>query len=232
MAGHGSAESVRVVRHAASRERVRVALVLAGLRRPRRSPAADKPFGRIDVGHVLPHHRRKHFGDELPVAFPIIRGELRDARQALEVREGDADGHAHVLLQGAAEVVAQARGAVPGVTGHIGRAVIDRLSGFGCHILAYDVYPNADLMPFATYVDLDTLLAQSDILTLHMPATDATHHIINLQSLARTQKDVCMLRLYMHAENTRARQSYERLGMTRTKYEVFELDVRKEGERP
>ena len=55
------------------------------------------------------------------------------------------------------------------------------------------------------------------------------HH---LESLAKTQKDVCTLRLYMHAENTRARQSYERLGMRRTKYEVFELDVRKDGGRP
>ena len=78
-------------------------------------------------------------------------------------------------------------------TGHIGGAVIDRLSGFGCHILAYDVYPNADLMPFATYVDLDTLLAQSDILTLHMPATDATHHIINRQSLARMKCDAVLI---------------------------------------
>ena len=55
------------------------------------------------------------------------------------------------------------------------------------------------------------------------------HH---LQSLARTQKDVCTLRLYVHAENERACQSYERLGMTRTKYEIFELDVRKDGEQP
>ena len=47
----------------------------------------------------------------------------------------------------------------------------------------------------------------------------------------RTRKDVCSLRLYVHAENTRARQSYERLGMTRTQYEVFELDVRRDGER-
>ena len=53
------------------------------------------------------------------------------------------------------------------------------------------------------------------------------HH---LQSLARSRKEVCSLRLYVHAENTRACQSYERLGMTRTKYEVFELEVRKDGE--
>jgi ribosomal protein S18 acetylase RimI-like enzyme len=55
------------------------------------------------------------------------------------------------------------------------------------------------------------------------------HH---LQSLASTRKDVCGLRLYVHEDNTRASQSYERLGMTRTKYEVFELDVRKDGEQP
>jgi ribosomal protein S18 acetylase RimI-like enzyme len=50
----------------------------------------------------------------------------------------------------------------------------------------------------------------------------------HLQNLCRTRPDVCSLRLYVHADNTRAAQSYERLGMSRTKYEVFELDVRKE----
>jgi GNAT superfamily N-acetyltransferase len=47
----------------------------------------------------------------------------------------------------------------------------------------------------------------------------------HVESLARGRTDVCALRLYMHADNTRARQSYERLGMKLTKYEVFELDV-------
>ncbi len=54
----------------------------------------------------------------------------------------------------------------------------------------------------------------------------------HLQDLARARTDVCSLRLYVHAENTRAAQSYERLGMTRTQYEVFEVDVRRDGERP
>ncbi len=44
-----------------------------------------------------------------------------------------------------------------------------------------------------------------------------------LEDLARQREDVCGLRLYMHADNARARQSYERLGMKHTKYEVFEL---------
>lgn len=47
----------------------------------------------------------------------------------------------------------------------------------------------------------------------------------HLQELALATKEVCCLRLYMHADNLRARRSYERLGMKRTKYEVFELDL-------
>lgn len=47
----------------------------------------------------------------------------------------------------------------------------------------------------------------------------------HLCGLASRRTDVWGLRLYMHAENQRARDSYERLGMTRTQYEVFELDL-------
>lgn len=47
----------------------------------------------------------------------------------------------------------------------------------------------------------------------------------HLEALARQREDVCGLRLYMHADNARARRSYERLGMKHTKYEVFELAV-------
>jgi GNAT superfamily N-acetyltransferase len=43
------------------------------------------------------------------------------------------------------------------------------------------------------------------------------------QELARRQKDVPALRLYMHKDNHRARRSYEQLGMSQTHYEVFEL---------
>jgi len=48
------------------------------------------------------------------------------------------------------------------------------------------------------------------------------HH---LHGLARAQKDVCTLRLYVHTENAHACQSYERLGMSRTMYDIFELEV-------
>ena len=52
----------------------------------------------------------------------------------------------------------------------------------------------------------------------------------HIRSLARSRKDVCGLRLYVHEENTRASQSYERLGMARTRYEIFELDLPRDNE--
>ena len=60
-------------------------------------------------------------------------------------------------------------------TGRIGRAVMDRLRGFGCRILAYDSAPKgaADFLP------LDELLQLSDIVTLHTPLNADTHHLLN-----------------------------------------------------
>jgi GNAT superfamily N-acetyltransferase len=46
----------------------------------------------------------------------------------------------------------------------------------------------------------------------------------HLENLARANKNVAGLRLYMHADNQAARQTYERLGMRFSDYEVFELD--------
>jgi GNAT superfamily N-acetyltransferase len=46
----------------------------------------------------------------------------------------------------------------------------------------------------------------------------------HVHKLAKSRRDVCGLRLYMHAENRRARRTYVRLGMSRSEYEVFEMD--------
>ena len=60
-------------------------------------------------------------------------------------------------------------------TGRIGSAVIDRLRGFGCRILAHDVRPKTA----AEYVPLDELLPRSDIVTLHAPLNPNTHHLLD-----------------------------------------------------
>lgn len=69
-------------------------------------------------------------------------------------------------------------------TGRIGSAVIDRLQGFGCQILAYDRSAKA----FANYVPLDELLERSDIVTLHTPLKVETHHLLDEQRLEQMKR--------------------------------------------
>lgn len=66
-------------------------------------------------------------------------------------------------------------------TGRIGAAVIDRLRGFGCRILAYDIRPKIH----ADYVPLDELLQHSDIVTLHAPLTADTYHLLDHERIER-----------------------------------------------
>ncbi|MEV6875357.1 D-lactate dehydrogenase VanH [Amycolatopsis sp. NPDC051128] len=66
-------------------------------------------------------------------------------------------------------------------TGRIGVAVMDRLRGFGCRVLAYDIRPRNS----ADYVPLDELLQLSDLVTLHTPLTASTHHLLDRRRIAQ-----------------------------------------------
>lgn len=68
-------------------------------------------------------------------------------------------------------------------TGKIGSTVIRHLAGFGCKILAYDLYPNDEVKTLAQYVSLEELYAQSDIITLHLNATAENHHLIDAAAI-------------------------------------------------
>ncbi|HOL79165.1 MAG TPA: NAD(P)-dependent oxidoreductase, partial [Clostridiales bacterium] len=71
-------------------------------------------------------------------------------------------------------------------TGKIGRAFIDICKGFGMKVLAYDPYP-ADI-PDVKYVSLDTLLSESDIISLHCPLTEETRHILDEEAFSKIKK--------------------------------------------
>jgi D-specific alpha-keto acid dehydrogenase len=66
-------------------------------------------------------------------------------------------------------------------TGRIGTAVMDRLHGFGCRVVAHDKRPTTT----ADYVSLDELLRLSDIVTLHTPLDTDTHHLLDRQRIER-----------------------------------------------
>ncbi len=72
-------------------------------------------------------------------------------------------------------------------TGKIGQCTIDILLGFGCHVLAYDKFPNPSLTDreHVEYTDMEHLLSQSDIITLHVPLFLETYHLINRGRIER-----------------------------------------------
>ncbi|KRL01306.1 D-2-hydroxyacid dehydrogenase [Liquorilactobacillus capillatus] len=79
-------------------------------------------------------------------------------------------------------------------TGRIGRAAINIYRGFGAKVIAYDVYPNPALDREGIYVSsYDELFAQADVITMHMPATPADHHLINAASIAKMKKGVYII---------------------------------------
>ncbi|MCC5610223.1 2-hydroxyacid dehydrogenase [Nostoc sp. CHAB 5834] len=79
-------------------------------------------------------------------------------------------------------------------TGKIGLILGRIMKGFGCHILAYDVYRNPELEALGgKYVELPELFANSDIISLHCPLTSETHHLINAEAIEKIKPGVMLI---------------------------------------
>lgn len=80
-------------------------------------------------------------------------------------------------------------------TGRIGRAFIDICRGFGMKVLAFDKFPqkNLDNGDTVRYTNIGELLAKSDIISLHCPLTEQTHHIIDKNAIDSCKKGVVIL---------------------------------------
>ena len=78
--------------------------------------------------------------------------------------------------------------------GRIGKAVAKRLRGFDCHILYTQRSPDPDAARLgAAYVDLPTLLASSDVVTLHCPLTVETRGLIGARELAQMRQEAILV---------------------------------------
>ena len=70
-------------------------------------------------------------------------------------------------------------------TGKIGKIAAQIVRGFETRVLAYDPFPSSDWAKQCSvaYADLQTLLAQSDVVSLHAPLSPETFHLLNAQTL-------------------------------------------------
>ncbi len=80
-------------------------------------------------------------------------------------------------------------------TGKIGTIFAQIMHGFGCHLLGYDAYPNEHFTASgsAKYVDLPELFAKSDIISLHCPLLESTHHLINQETIDQMKMGVMLI---------------------------------------
>ena len=79
-------------------------------------------------------------------------------------------------------------------TGKIGLATLRILKGGGMRFLGVDPDPNAAVLDLgAEYVDLDTLLSQSDVISLHCPMTPENYHLLNQSAFDRMKNGVMII---------------------------------------
>jgi D-3-phosphoglycerate dehydrogenase / 2-oxoglutarate reductase len=77
--------------------------------------------------------------------------------------------------------------------GNMGRAFAQRLSGFGCKILAYDKYKKGFGSNFCQEVGMDRVFAETDILSLHIPLTQETRKLVDTKYFERFHKNIILI---------------------------------------
>ncbi|MFA6408150.1 MAG: NAD(P)-dependent oxidoreductase [Candidatus Paceibacterota bacterium] len=79
--------------------------------------------------------------------------------------------------------------------GHIGMHVIRMANGFGMRIIGFETHPDEERARANnfSFVSLDELLAQSDIITLHVPYSPHTHHLINKENIGTIKKGAYLI---------------------------------------
>jgi D-lactate dehydrogenase len=80
-------------------------------------------------------------------------------------------------------------------TGRIGAVMAKIMKGFGCRVLAFDLNPDPNLKKTegVHYVELNQLLQESDIVSLHVPLTPKTHHLIDEHALSIMKPGVMLI---------------------------------------
>lgn len=76
-------------------------------------------------------------------------------------------------------------------TGEIGQVFCQIMNGLGCKVLAYDIQPSS--LENVKYVTQEELFRESDIISLHVPLTNKTHHMVNAQTFKITKPNLMLI---------------------------------------
>ena len=128
------------------------------------------------------------------LAFALMMAAARRVDEGSRyVRAGRWKTWGPMLLMGV-----DLHGATLGIVGfgRIGREMAKRASGFGMRVLYHDVHPatpDEERALNARQVEMDELLASSDLVTLHTNLTDETRHLINAAALSRMKSSAVLV---------------------------------------
>lgn len=78
-------------------------------------------------------------------------------------------------------------------TGHIGLTTAKVFKAFGAKVIGFDPYENEKAKEVLTYESLDEVLAQSDLISLHVPLTSQNYHMINAESIKKMKDGVIII---------------------------------------
>lgn len=134
-----------------------------------------------------------HYGSQTVAeyAFALILGLSRKAYAAYDALR--TDGSRDVKKYEGFDLKGRTLGVIG--TGAIGRHACMIAKGFDMNIVAYDLYPNVEFgtKEGVTYVSFQELMAQSDIVTLHVPSSKDNYHMINEESLASAKEGLYVI---------------------------------------
>lgn len=79
--------------------------------------------------------------------------------------------------------------------GAIGKGVALRAKGFGMEVLAYDVFRDEEFarQQGITFTDVETIVKKADFISIHLPLTPETHHLINRDTLQNAKKNLIIV---------------------------------------
>jgi glyoxylate reductase len=127
-------------------------------------------------------------------AFTLLMSAARRVVEADSfTRQGKFKGWAIDMMLGA-DVFGATLGLI-GV-GRIGRGVAHRAKGFNMRVLYYDpnpLPPDAEQQLGATRVDIGRLLAESDFVSVHVPLTNETHHLLSTPQFAQMKRSAILI---------------------------------------